>query len=210
MLFRSLVAARDATEFHESMLAQWRTPSSVMARAAEGLRLSTAWPVPTSLDTFAERAMYLDTCTYLRDDILTKVDRASMGVSLEMRVPFLDPRVIELAWSLPLAMKVGNNSGKLVLRRLLERYIPAELFDRPKQGFAVPVGRWLRHELRDWAEALLDERRLAADGLLDPKTVRACWNEHVGGQRDHEGRLWIILMLQAWLDAQRPDKAAAA
>ena len=147
---------------------------------------------------FVERMQYLDTLTYLPDDILTKVDRASMAVSLEARVPLLDHRVVAFSWSLPPAMKVGGGVGKRLLRRVLHRYVPRELVDRPKKGFAVPLDRWLRCELRDWAESLLDLRRMEREGILNSAAIRRRWTEHLAGKRNWQASLWAVLMFQAW------------
>lgn len=152
---------------------------------------------------FREKMMFIDTLTYLPDDILVKVDRASMAVSLESRVPFLDPRVIDYAWRLPLSAKIGNGQGKLILRDILYRHVPRELIERPKMGFAVPIDSWLRQELRDWAEALLDPRRLRDEGYFEADRVREMWRDHLDGKRRHHYILWDILMFQAWLDANR-------
>ncbi len=144
--------------------------------------------------------MLVDFTTYMGDDILTKVDRASMGVSLEVRCPLLDPRVIELAWSLPRSMRIGPTGGKQILRNLLARYVPRALFERPKQGFNIPIEEWLAGPLRDWAETLLDQHRLREEGYFRPESVRALWMEHVSGQRKraHTFLLWSLLMFQAW------------
>ena len=151
----------------------------------------------------AVRVMLADALGYLPDDILTKVDRASMAVSLETRVPFLDHRVAAAAARVPIAMQVQGGQGKRLLRKLLHRELPREMFDRPKTGFAVPVGQWIRGPLRDWAEELLDERRMAADGWIDPAMVHRGWSEHLSGRRDSTAGLWAILMFQAWLREER-------
>ena len=148
------------------------------------------------------RMMALDGLTYLPDDILVKVDRAAMAVSLETRAPFLDKHVIEFAWSLPMHFKQRDGQGKWLLRRLLDRYVPDHLTDRPKMGFGVPLDEWLRGPLRDWAETLLDENRLVREGFFHPSPVRQAWERHLGGRDNHGHRLWSILMFQSWLEAR--------
>jgi len=150
-----------------------------------------------------ERLMYFDLITYLPDDILVKVDRASMGVSLEARVPLLDHRVIEFAASLPIHMKTRDGQGKWLLRRLLDRYVPRELVERPKQGFSVPIHAWLRGPLRAWVEELLDEGRLKREGYLKAGPIREIWKEHLAGRVNCEYRLWAVLMFQSWIAEQQ-------
>jgi asparagine synthase (glutamine-hydrolysing) len=147
--------------------------------------------------------MFVDTVTYLPDDILVKLDRATMAVSLEARVPLLDHRIVEFAWSLPLAMKISGGCGKRILRDVLRRYIPADHVVGQKRGFVIPLADWLRGPLRDWAEALLDRKRLRQDGMLNPEPIHSRWRQHVDGVRDWHESLWSVLMLQAWLDAYR-------
>ena len=138
---------------------------------------------------------------YLPSDILVKLDRASMATSLEARCPMLDHRVVEFAWRLPSNTKIRSGQGKWILRQVLARYLPQHLFERPKQGFDVPVNTWLKGPLRAWASDLLAETRLRRQGLLDVSLVQSCWREHLAGMRDHSRLLWAVLMLQAWLDS---------
>lgn len=137
---------------------------------------------------------------YLPHNILTKVDRASMAVSLEARAPLLDYRIYEYVWSLPLHFKIRDGQGKWLLRQVLARHVPSNLFERPKQGFSMPVGAWLRGALRDWAEHFLDEQAMTQQGLLDVQTIRAVWQDHINGTADHGTKLWTVLMFQAWRD----------
>lgn len=200
---------RDCDDFYVNLLSEWKQPDRLVLGAREPptlLQRRDQWP---DLPAFEDRMMYLDAMTYLPDDILVKVDRAAMGVALETRVPFLDHRVVELAWRLPLSMKIGRGQGKQILRKILYRHVPRELIERPKQGFAVPIGDWLRGPLKDWAGALLDPARLRREGFLDPAPVALRWRQHMAGARNWEHSLWSVLMFQAWLEAQQREAASA-
>jgi len=166
-------------------------------------------PASSGVSDFIEEMMYLDTLTYLPDDILVKVDRASMGAGLETRAPFVDHEIIEFAWSLPLSMKIRNGVGKYVVRKVLERFVPPALTERPKSGFGIPLGSWLRAELRQWAEALLDPTQMRRHGFFDVAAVHKKWHEHLSGRRDWAFQLWNVLALQAWLENQNPATASA-
>lgn len=151
----------------------------------------------------AEAMMLFDTLNILPNDFLTKVDRASMTVSLETRAPFLDPEVFEFAWRLPLEWRIGPSSGKLLLREALRQSVPAGIIDRSKQGFGIPVGTWLKGPLRPWAESLLDERRLREEGFLSPGPIRRKWAEHLAGTHDRQSEIWAAVVFQEWLAGTR-------
>lgn len=191
--------ARDGTELYRRFSSHWANAEAVVRGAGDPARHP---PTIQELGGVTEQMMLADLATYLPDDILTKVDRASMSVSLEARVPLLDHRVVELAWRLPLSMKLRGGQGKWLLRQLLYRHVPRELIERPKMGFGVPMETWLRGPLRGWAEELLDERRLREEGFFDPTPIRAKWSEHLSGRRNWQHHLWDVLMFQAWLEHQ--------
>jgi asparagine synthase (glutamine-hydrolysing) len=150
--------------------------------------------------------MATDQITYLPDNNLCKVDRAAMGVSLETRVPFLDHRVVEFSWKLPLDYKFRHGISKWPLRKILYKYVPEKLIERPKMGFSVPLAQWLRGPLRDWSESLINEQRLKNEGYLNPAIVRKKWLEHLSGKRNWQHHLWNVLMFQAWLETQKKYK----
>jgi asparagine synthase (glutamine-hydrolysing) len=195
-----LLGSDNVAELYGGMLSLWRDPAALVIGASEPPSHATG--ATLALDGLGpvERMMALDLMNYLPDDILVKVDRAAMAVSLETRVPFLDHRLVEFAWRLPFGLKVRGHETKWILRQLLYRHVPRALIERPKMGFGVPIGDWLRGPLRDWAESLLDERRLAVEGYFRPEPIRAIWAAHLGGGRDEHARLWPVLMFQNWLE----------
>ncbi|MEN9581893.1 MAG: hypothetical protein RJA70_4902, partial [Pseudomonadota bacterium] len=187
---------------YRSLVTEWPADSQVVPGAvALPTRLDDAAAVEGITEP-AHRMMIWDTLTYLPDDILHKVDRAAMGVSLETRVPFLDHRVAELAWRFPLAMKLRDGQGKWVLREVLYRHVPRALIDRPKAGFGLPINLWLRGPLRAWAESLMAEDRLKREGYFDSRAIRERWFQHQAGTHDWTPALWAVLMFQAWLEGE--------
>jgi asparagine synthase (glutamine-hydrolysing) len=188
------------------MMSYWKDPTVLMPDARE-LPIPATDPArrPDFGGNPEHTMMFLDTVAYLTDDILVKLDRASMGTSLEARVPLLDHRVIEFAWRMPLSVKLHGGKGtKWPLREVLHRYVPRALVDRPKQGFHMPIADWLRGPLRDWAESLLDERRLRDSGTFDPRPIRKKWTEHLAGTTRWDYHLWTVLMFESWVEANSP------
>ncbi len=198
----ALLDSNSLPDLYRGLISHWTDPASVVLGASKTAALSTDDGFHFRGFGDIERMMTLDMLCYLPDDILVKVDRASMGVSLETRVPMLDHRIVEFAWSLPLAFKLRNGVTKWPLRQVLYRYVPQELIERPKMGFGVPIDYWLRGPLRDWAENLLSESRLLGEGFFDPAPIRQKWFEHISGQRNWQNQLWTVLMFQAWLEIQ--------
>ena len=195
-----LLTERDPMALYLRLISLWSEPDAIVIGAGEPT-LSFDGPGGGGVDAFIHRMMFLDTTHYLPGDILAKVDRAAMSVSLETRVPFLDPEVISFAWQLPMRMKLRAGAGKWVLRRVLERYVPKRLFERPKMGFGVPIDTWLRGPLRAWAEDLLNEDRLRSAGYLRPEPIRKAWNAHLSGAENLQYHLWGVLMFESWRDA---------
>jgi asparagine synthase (glutamine-hydrolysing) len=196
------------TGIYRNMVSHWHDPASVVIGASEPATQFAGASSIRHLDA-RQQLMLLDAQTYLSDDVLVKVDRAAMGASLETRAPLLDHRVVEFAWRLPQALKVRDHQNKWAIRQVLYRHVPRELIDRPKMGFGVPIGDWLRGPLRGWAEALLDGSRLRREGYFVPEAVRRKWEEHVAGKQNWQYHLWDILMFQSWLEQTHPMTSSA-
>ncbi|WP_108647136.1 asparagine synthase (glutamine-hydrolyzing) [Polynucleobacter rarus] len=212
-LAHRLSTIQDLDGLYWSLVSEWEDPAnSLLIRDSQILStenisqelfnpLNINFPT-VGLEESQQRMMYFDSMTYLPDDILCKVDRAAMATSLETRVPFLDHRVVELAWQLPLNMKIRDNKGKWALRQVLYKYVPKELIERPKAGFGIPIGQWLRGPLKDWANSLLDERVIRSQGYFKVEIIQKKWQEHIRGDRDNTTSLWSILMFQSWITHQ--------
>ena len=200
--FSNILRAKNLNDLYDKLISQWADPDRVVLGAAsEGLL-----PIHENIEAiedFEHQMMYLDSMAYLPDDILVKVDRASMGVSLETRAPFLDHRIVEYSWQVPLFLKINNTGSKLILRKILHKYVPDELIDRPKMGFGVPIDSWLRGPLREWAERLISESRLENEGFFEASVIREKWKDHLSGKRNWQHHLWSVLMFQAWLEEQK-------
>ena len=199
----TVLPAGSTEQIYLNLVSHWKSPASVVLGSHEPPTALTDPARLAALPSFIQRMMFLDAVSYLPDDILVKVDRAAMAVSLESRTPLLDHRLAEFAWQLPLSMKIREGQGKWPLRQVLYRYVPANLIERPKTGFGVPIGAWLRGPLINWAEDLLDETRLREDGYFDPLLIRRKWEEHLSGRRNWQYCLWNVLIFQEWLRKNR-------
>ncbi len=206
---RALDHAANADILYRNLLTEWTDARSLVVWP-QGEPLRPAWEgllddaLPAELTQPVPRWIYLDTLGYMVDDILCKVDRAAMAASLETRVPFLDHRVAEVAWRLPMHMRVRDGEGKWALRQLVYRHVPRELMERPKAGFRLPLGGWLRGPLKGWVDDLIDPSRLRREGYIHPERVQRIWQEHLTGKHDHTAALWTVLMFQAWLAESSP------
>lgn len=198
----SVLGTGSSVEMYRMLASTWKDPCKVVFGAIEPVTTLTDNALWLDCEDIILQMMYLDLITFLSDDILVKVDRAAMGVSLETRVPFLDHRVVEFAWKLPLSMKLRSGQGKWILRQILYKYVPKELIERPKMGFGIPIDTWLRGPLREWAETLLDEGRLLREGNFNPQPIRNLWHEHLSGRRNWQYHIWNVLMFQVWLENQ--------
>lgn len=201
-LSNRIASVKSFNELIHALATEWNGYTSLVLGGNESACYSNQYKQWPHISDQASRTMFVDAMTYMPDDILVKVDRAAMAVGLETRAPFLDHRVAELAWTLPIGMKIQNGNGKHILRQVLYKYVPAHLIDRPKMGFSIPVDLWLRHELRDWAEDLLSSDRLTREGFFDVEMIRSTWQSHLNGTRNSGSRLWSVLMFQAWLQEQ--------
>lgn len=201
-LLSAALTCDENIDYYRETISYWRDPSVVVVNSDEPNTILTdriSWP---DMNDFQSKMMFADIHSYLPDDILVKVDRAAMSVGLETRVPLLDSRIVELAWSLPLRMKIRNGQSKWILRKILSKHIPDELINRPKMGFAVPLADWLRGPLREWAELLLEPERLNQEGFFYPDLIRERWDDHISGIANWQSVLWPILMFQLWLEGE--------
>lgn len=199
-----LKSVASSEDLYQSLVSEWDQPERIVknwdgANSLHPLTQVGVGELKALVQDEREFMMWMDMCSYLPDDILCKVDRAAMAVSLETRIPFLDHRVVEFAWNLPMDLKIRDGQGKWILRQILYKYVPKELIERPKAGFGIPLGAWLRGPLKAWAQSLIEPTRLEAEGYFYPEPIAKIWQEHLSGQRDWSGRLWTILMFQAWL-----------
>src|SRR5690554_802398 len=201
-----LRASHNLQEYYRTAVSYWHEPGCLVLSSEEPESVLRDFPVQEYVQDPYKQMMLLDSLSYLPDDILVKVDRAAMSCSLETRVPFLDHRIVEYAVGIPVSENVHGQSGKLLLKELLYRYVPQHLVDRPKKGFAVLVADWLRGPLRDWGETLLDEKKLVQQGYFDTKQIKRVWSEHQSRAADHSFHLWGILSFQSWLEYQKEEK----
>ncbi len=198
MMLSEVMTVKNSAGLYLNLRSLWQHPEKMLL--VNGQQAMNGSPKSSDSLNFQQNMMLADAAQFLPDDILVKVDRASMAVSLEVRAPLLDYRIIEFAWRVPFSLKVHNGEGKWLLRKLLNKYVPREITERPKMGFDVPIAGWLRDELREWAESLLDEARLRREGFFNPQVVSVKWQEHLSGKRNHQHALWAVLMFQAWLN----------
>ena len=199
-----VLSASDPDDAYRALTTHWDDATSLVLGNDHRDTASNRSRSPVSDGGITEQMLWFDLVRYLPDDILAKLDRAAMAVSLETRVPFLDRGILDLAWRLPLDAKLRGGQTKWLLRQVLERHVPVALVERPKMGFGLPIGSWLRGVLAPWAEHLLEERRLRAQGLLDPDPIRRAWDLHRAGRRDLGYELWDVLVLQSWIDRWMP------
>ena len=199
----AVIDSKSLPELYYRLISSWQNPNEVVINGNEtGTFLTSLKPDLKELDD-QQKMMALDTISYLSENILVKVDRAAMASSLETRVPFLDHKLVEYAWKIPQSLKLKNNQGKWILRQILYKYVPKELIERPKMGFEIPIDIWLRGPLKDWAESLLNKKRLNQEGYLNHKFIYAKWKEHLSGKKNWKNLIWNVLMFQSWLDVNK-------
>ena len=197
-----LINTQTLKEVYLALISSWSSSENIMLKNSQSLgKEALEFENIKQIDAH-HQMMYMDTLNYLPNDILVKVDRASMASSLETRLPLLDHRIVEFAWSIPLEMKLQNKRSKWLLREVLKRYLPYNLIDRPKSGFAVPIAKWLKGPLKNWADELLDEKLIDSQEFLSSKSIKSIWNEHLSGKQNWSKKLWTILMFQSWLKAK--------
>jgi asparagine synthase (glutamine-hydrolysing) len=202
----ALLAAEDPRELYLELRSEWPDAGSLVLGENTGAStVLTETCRSPELDDVRLLAMYLDMCTFLPEHPLTKVDRATMAVGLEARVPLLDRDIVEFAWRLPIRQRIRGKQTKFLLREILYRCLPRELVDRPKVGFAVPIAAWLRGPLHAWAAPLLDEDRLRREGYLDPQRIGRAWQQHQSGEHDRSRALWSVLVFELWLESIRSE-----
>lgn len=194
-----LLATKNMQKIYYFLTSQWFKPQQLVIGLDFAPDNLARYKIEQNLE-FVEEMMYLDLMTYLPDDILAKVDRAAMAVSLETRVPFLDHRIVEYAWKIPMRLKIKDGVGKWILRQILYKYVPQKMIDRPKMGFGMPVDSWLRGSLKEWASDLLSPQRLQRDGYFYAQPIQQKWQEHISGKTNWAYHLWSVLMFNAWLD----------
>jgi asparagine synthase (glutamine-hydrolysing) len=199
---KGLKSSRNIDDLYLSLISEWDAPNGIVIDDVDTMQdLISEKTNFKAYQNDSLNMMYKDILSYLPDDILCKVDRASMASSLETRAPFLDHRVVEFALGMPIELKIRNNKGKWALREILNKYVPNEMVERPKTGFSIPIGDWLRGPLREWAEDLLDDDKIKSQGFLKPENVKSIWALHKSGEYDYTSRIWSILMFQSWLES---------
>ena len=192
--------ANTLSDLYYILISHWQNPTEVVTNSKESQTFLSEFKPELLNFNNHQKMMILDLITFLPNSILVKIDRASMASSLEARVPFLDHELIEYSWKIPHSLKYRNGKGKWILRQILNNYVPKNLTERPKMGFGIPLGTWLRGPLRDWAENLLNEKRLTQEGYFNPKLIRDKWQEHLSNKHNWQYDLWNVLMFQAWID----------
>ena len=196
----NVLGAKTLYELYYMLCSHWQNPSMALLNSNEPGTLLTKFKPNLEELNNQEQMMVLDLITYLPNDILVKVDRAAMATSLETRTPFLDHKLINYVWKIPQSLKFRDGNGKWILKKILNQYVPKNLTERPKMGFGIPIDKWLRGPLRDWAENLLSEKRLQHEGYFNHDLIRNKWLEHLSGKKNWQSDLWDILMFQSWID----------